>query len=154
MSHRPHGAGDIVPGSRWPSARGPGHAIVRDAAAGWIEFTYSDGTRVLELERMHHTEFRKRFVAPYDSRALRSQFSMCLANLQSFHAFFGRRARRIFARSVSRPPEESRAAARGSPAVPPDAVFVGTYYNPFAPDRFLDDLNDALATDGHDSAAA
>lgn len=154
MSHRPHGAQDIVAGSRWPSARGSGHAIVRAAAAGWVEFAFSDGTMVLPRERMHHIHFRERFVAPYDSRAIRSQFSMCLANLQAFHAFFDRAARRIFARSVTRSIEDSRKAARGSPAVPPAAIFVGTYTNPVQPDDFLTDLNDALATDGSDTAAA
>lgn len=118
-----------------------------------MEFSFSDGTMVLPRERMHHFHFRERFLAPYDSRAIRSQFSMCLANLQAFHAFFGLTARRIFARSVSRPPEDSRAPARGSPPVPPDAIYVGTYSDPFQPDAFIADLNDALAAAGPTTTA-
>lgn len=152
MSHRPHPAQDIIPGSRWPCREGLGCAIVKASAAGWVDFIFTDGA-VGARQRLHHTDFRRQFAAPYDSRAIRSQFAMCMANLQAFHAFWGPQARRIFARSTNRPPEAARAPARGSPEVPADAIYIGTYSNPFAPETFLADLNDALATTPGSAAA-
>jgi hypothetical protein len=153
MSHRPHPAQDIVAGSRWPSARGPGCATVRAVAAGYVDFTFNDGA-VVAHERLHHEQFRRLYIEPYDSRSVRSWFSMSLANLQACHVFWSRALRRGFARNISRAPDDSRAAARGSPAIPADAMYVGTYSSPFAPDAFLDDLNDTLATEADGTTAA
>lgn len=147
MSYRPHPAQDVIAGSRWISATGKAPALVRGSAEGYVDFTAA-GVR----QRMHHEQFRREYLEPYASRQVRSQFAMCIANLQAFHAFWSTEARRIFARSIGRPPNESRVAARGSPAVPAEAIYIGTYSDPFTPEAFLADLNDALATAVADAA--
>lgn len=153
MSHRPHEAADIVPGSRWPSRRGIGVAEVTEVGANRVTFTFIDGARVTR-GWLHHLEFREQYEQPYDSRAVRSKFSMYLANLPSFHAFWSRTARNLFARSTTRSPADSFSPARGSPALPPDAIYVGTYAQPFPTDAFLADLHDALASNRPSTPAA
>lgn len=90
---------------------------------------------------------RWRALIPPEERELKSRFSMSLANLEHMHVFIVRGPERLrfMARSADRAPEESRAARRGSPPVPLEAIFVGTYTHPFATDLFLADLDDVLA---------
>lgn len=152
VSYRPHPAQDVVPGSRWVSAHGTGYAIVISAAAGYVAILFTDGGEIVQ-ERMHHNVFRERFVAPYDSREVRSKFSMYLANLAEFHAFWSAASKRLLARSSTRSPKDAFAPARGSPALPKDAIHVGTYAQPFSPDAFLADLNDAIAGSSTSAAA-
>jgi hypothetical protein len=162
MASRQHAASDIVPGSIWPGRCG-GHATVITSAAGYVEFERADGTR----GRVYHEHFRADFISPYDSRNLRSQFAMCVANLESFHAFWSPSAQRLLARSSVVPPEDCRGAARGRPALPEDARYVGTYCaSDTQPtkrwkeraiklaDRFFEDLNDHLARISGPHAAA
>ena len=152
MAYRVHPASDIVPGSRWVSAEGRGYAIVMCAAGGHVRLLFTDGGAIAE-QRLHHEQFRQRFVAPYDSRQLRSKFSMYMANLSEFHAFWCLTTRRLFARSTTRSPADAHIAARGSPALPPGVILVGTYSQPYKPDGFLADLNDAIAGSSHSAAA-
>ena len=81
----------------------------------------------------------------YDRKRLRSQFSMTIVNLQSCHAFFSPALKRFFGRNTKRPPDQARSPSRGSPGVPHDAVFIGTYSHPCSAEVFFEDLDDALA---------
>lgn len=148
MSYRARDDGDIVPGSCWARRDGRGYATVKSVASGYVDYYRDDGT----LDAAHHAIFRREHLAPYDAREIRSKFSMYLANLSHFHAYFA--AGHIFARSSVRPPAEAYTAARGSPALPRAAIYVGTYQDPIKPDAFLADLNDALATLGTADLAA
>lgn len=148
MSHAPHPASDIVVGSRWDSRSDRGFAIVRCSAAGYIEYVRQDGRR----GRAHHETFRNAFISPYDSREVRSRFSMSLANLIELHAFWSPATHHLFARSASRSVADSYKPARGSPPLPAEAIYVGTYTHPYPTDGFLNDLNDALASLGTRSA--
>lgn len=131
---------DIVPGSVW--SRGDSSAYVLGVAEGYVR--YETGG---EPELLHHSQFRALFSSPYDARKVRSQFSMSLANLVTFHAFWSPSANRMFARSVSRgDPTKAYAPARGSPALPIDAIFVRTYDDRATPNDFFEDLNDVLAS--------
>jgi hypothetical protein len=142
MAYRQHPAADIVPGSIWSRRTGEGRATIIRTAAGYVMFELANGER----GQAFHAHFRIDYVAPYDSREVRSQFSVCTANLSHFHAYWSAAARRLFARSANRPIDDARSPARGSPAVPPEAVHVGTYSDPFTTDAFLADLNDTLAS--------
>jgi hypothetical protein len=79
--------------------------------------------------------------------AVRSQFSMTLVNLERFHAFWSPALSRFYARSapLNLPPEACRTSARGRPPIPSDALFIDTYTRPISPERFFEDLCDALA---------
>lgn len=138
MRHNDRVACDIHPGSTWVGE--DGFACVRNVDAGYVRYTI-DGVACT----IHHDQFRRQFQSPYDARRVRSQFSMSLAVLAVFHAFWCSASQRFFARSVTRAPNACYSAARGSPAVPQGAVFVGTYSPPATPDVFLEDLNDVLA---------
>jgi hypothetical protein len=131
----------ILPGSTWIGRDGPGYARVLEAVSGHVRFIDHAGA----MRTVHHLQFRDLFEAPYEARAVRSQFSMSIANLVSFHAFWSLALKRLLARSSNRSIEDSRKAARGSPALPPDAFHVGTYAQPITADAFFTDLNDALA---------
>lgn len=133
-------AADITRGSIWP-ARGAGHARVIAVAGGHVRFARESGA----IEVLHHLRFREVYREPYDARQCRSQFSMSVANLVSFHAFWSPSLRRMFARSSTIRPSDCARASRGRPALPPDAVLVGTYVAPVSPDTFFADLNDVLA---------
>lgn len=139
-------AADIAPGSTWVSDSSAVRVI--SVCLGYVR--YMDGD-VLGIE--HHELFRSRFEQPYDCRRVRSQFSMSLQNLLEFHAFWSRSTRKMFARSV-RDPQDAYHAARGRPALPNDALLVGTYAHPATPDDFLQDLNDLIACDARDVQAA
>lgn len=78
---------------------------------------------------------------------------MSLAVLATFHAFFSPSMQRMFARSTTRNPEQCYGPARGSPALPQDALYVNTYATPAQPSDFEEDLNDALACLNHRAAA-
>lgn len=145
VSHKPHPAQDIVAGSRWPCACGPGCAVVKAAAAGWVEFTFTDGAVVVR-EHLHHAAFRRRFVAPYDSRAVRSWFSMTMSNLQQAHLFWDPMGGKLYARTTRRSIEDAFIPSRGrGGAVPSGVLFVGTYTAPIDADSFFRDFHDVLA---------
>jgi hypothetical protein len=141
----------------WAGREG-GSARVLDVAAGYVRFVDQDD----RVDVLHHYAFRERYLSPAETRQsvrqrfldpatarrLGSQFAMSLANLASFHVFWSPTLKRMFARSLSVPLTECAAAARGRPALPADAVHVGTYADPASPDQFFEDLNDAIATDG------
>lgn len=144
---------DITRGSIWRRADGSA-AVVRSIAAGHVCITGSTG----EIEVLHVNEFRATFTeSPYDARQVRSQFSMSVANLESFHAFWSMKEKRMYARSSACAPEDVRGAARGRPALPDDAIYVGTYSGSViaqprwgrrvmkSVEAFFDDLNDAIA---------
>lgn len=149
-------AGDITRGSMWQAREGQGGARVISTQAGYVCFEdANDGaTKIL-----HHHRFRDRYAEPYDARALRSQFEMSLSNLDEYHAFWSPSKQKLYARSASAgAPGEVRGAARGRPALPDDAEFVGTYSNDAAIatpqwhrrgmtvfEAFIDDLHDVLA---------
>jgi hypothetical protein len=130
----------ILVGSTWLGHAG-GYARVLGTDCGCVDFMDQGG----EIRREHHLQFRARFDAPYDASAVRSQFTMSIANLISLHAFWSPSLKRLLARSSNRSIEDSRKAARGSPALPPDAFHVGTYAQPVDANAFFTDLNDALA---------
>jgi hypothetical protein len=147
----PHEADDIIPGSRWPCIKGPGDAIVLASAAGYVAFVLAD-SHVGAQDCLHHAQFRRLYAAPYDSRAIRSWFSMSVANLQEFHAFW--LAGKLYARTARRTIEEAFQPSRGrGGAVPKGARYVGTYTAPFRPDGFFPDLHDALVSVGARTAA-
>lgn len=140
---RDTGAADITVGALW-LGRIDGSARVLTVTAGYVRFMDTDG----EPQVMHQHQFRRQFVQPYDARRLRSQFTMSLANLGSFHLFFSRSLGRIFARNPTLDLDDCRTASRGRPALPPDAEYVNTYTEPVRTDALFDDLNDVLATEG------
>ena len=133
---------DIVLGSTWNAADGA-RARVIDADAGYVRFQHQDG----RVEVTHHLRFRERFAPPYNARKVRSQFSMSLDNLESFHAFWVPAERRLTVRSARRSPEDAYKPSRGrGGAVPKEAIYVNTYSNPVSPDAFFGDLHDAIAS--------
>jgi hypothetical protein len=141
---RDRDAADITVGAQWPGRRG-GAARVLDVSAGYVRFVDEVG----RVEIAHQWQFRQRYLQPYDARRLRSWFAMCAANLIEFHVFWSSALGRSFARTSTVAPEDCAAAARGRPALPPDAKHVGTYAQPVSPDAFFEDLNDVLATEGN-----
>lgn len=85
----------------------------------------------------------------YDTRAVRQQFVMSLANLDHLHMFWCPRRDRLYARSARRPWTEAYKPQRGrGGAVPPSARYIGTYTHPFNAEQFLEDL-DAVITRIH-----
>lgn len=152
VSHRPHAAQDIVPGSRWVAMNGPGIATVIEAVEGYVTFTSFDGA-VAARETLHHGIFRRAYAPPYDGRRLRSWFSMCVTNLQAFHVFWlnGKPYARTARRSVADAFKPGR--GRGG-AVPQGATHIGTYTDPCTPDTFFSDLNDAIVSATRRQSAA
>lgn len=138
---------DIAPGSQWAGKDGT-KVRVLSTTSTHVQFDGPAGVRLL-----HHWHFREHYSSPYDARKVRSQFSMSLAVLATFHAFWSPGLRKMLARSDSRRPQECYRAARGSPALPPDAVYVNTYASPAHPSNFEEDLNDVLACIDHRAAA-
>jgi hypothetical protein len=155
--------GDIIVGSIWTGRTG-GSARVLSVSAGYVRFVDASG----EPDTRHQWEFRRRYMSPREARQAareqhlprdvigrcRSQFSMSIANLVACHIFFSRTCSRIFARSSGVPLEECHKPARGRPALPPDAIHIGTYAEPASPDAFFEDLNDALASQGNSGSPA
>jgi hypothetical protein len=134
---RDNPARDIPPRSYWEAT---GACVqVLSTAGGYVRAW--DGATVRHL---HHLQFRAEFHQAYDRNAFRSQFSMSLCNLEEFHAFFSLSMRRFFARCVNRPPEDSFRATRGAAALPPDAVYVGSYAKTFSASDFLKDVDDIV----------
>lgn len=84
---------------------------------------------------LHERDFRARFAPIYDRAAIRSQFSMSLANLGEFRVYWLPEPRRIMARSVS---------CTRQFRVPPGAELVGVYSAPCRTDAFFDDLDDLI----------
>ncbi len=142
---------DVTPGSIWLGRYG-GHARVISVEGGYVRFAREDGH--VDPLPMHRWRFRELYLEPYDARRCRSQFSMSVANLVSFHAFYSPTARRMYARSANVPPSSCAGASRGRPALPADAIFIGTYESPVSPAAFFEDLNDALANVLRSPAAA
>lgn len=129
---------DIIPGSVWDGDYQPAHVL--NVADNYVRFR--QGREAVEVA--HHLQFRRRFLAPYDARQVRSQFAMTVANMQEFHAFWSFALKRLFTRSVNRQPEHCYTAARGSPALPPDCCLIGTYADPVNADAFFEDLHFVL----------
>lgn len=146
-------AADIEPGSVWLTPDETSSACVVSSSAGYVVF---EDARDGAVRTMHHARFREHYVEPYDARMLRSRFDMYLANLDTFHAYLDGNGK-IYARTASAgSPDEVRTAARGRPALPSDARYVGTYSNGVIAepqwkrkalrvfDVFRDDLHDLL----------
>lgn len=163
MSSRDRRTCDIAPGSTWNARAGDGCAIVIRIVGAYVEFEDEAGRLHMGPGAMYHAHFRERYVEPYDAQQCRSQFSMSLANLANFHAFWSPSQRRMYARSATGDPAEVRGAARGRPALPADAEYIGTYAVDEREDgtqprrmgpceAFLEDLNDLLASIGRTPA--
>jgi hypothetical protein len=104
--------------------------------------------------REQFRSIRERFLDSATVQRSRSQFSMSLANLANFHAFWSPTLKRMFARNATMHLSECARASRGRPALPPDAIHVGTYSHPVSTDAFFEDLNDVLATEGNSGPSA
>lgn len=115
---------DIVPGSTWITPDEASSALVISITAGYVTFEDAEDGAVRTL---HCLRFREQYVAPYDAQQLRSQFSMTLSNLRSFHAFYSVSTGKLYARSDTIPIEECYKAARGRPPLPTDAKHIDTY---------------------------
>ncbi len=125
---------DIPAGSTWIGEDGA-RAIVRTAAASHVVYTRETGARPLRLEVVHANDFRAAWAAIYDRAAIRSQFSMSLANLGEFRVFWLPEQRRIMCRSVS---------CRRHFAIPDGALEVGTFANPCKSDAFFEALDEVI----------
>ena len=103
MSYR-DAIADILPRSAWIAPDGE-RATVRCAAARHVTFLRLShivpGPFAQPVETLHEREFRARFSPIYDRQAIRSQFSMSLANLGEFRVFWLPHLRRIVCRSIS-----------------------------------------------------
>lgn len=144
MSYR-NAITDIPPGSTWIDRDGR-IATVRQAAARCVVYSTSGALRPLLagiLETTHETQFRARWAPLYDRAAIRSQFTMSLANLGEFRVFWLPELRRIMARSIS---------CTRHFKVPEGALLVGVYSNPCRTDAFFDDLDELLRTASEPSA--
>ena len=127
---------DILPGSTWIDATGEERVRVVAAAARFVVFRYMPGAAGPPPGgAMSEAEFRLRYFPIYNRAAVRSQFSMCIANLGEFRVFWLPAHRRIMARSVS---------CTRHFRVPDDASLVGTYSAPFRTEDFLADLDDII----------
>lgn len=137
MSYR-NAIPDITPRSTWISADAT-RATVIAAAAGHVTFRRASpivpGPFAQLLETMHEREFRATFEPVYDRAAIRSQFSMSLANLGEFRVFWLADRRRIMVRSIS---------CTRHFAIPEGAVLVGVYSNPCKPDAFFEALDEVI----------
>lgn len=150
MSYR-NAIADIPARSTWIAKDGT-RALVVQAAAAHVTFTRISPIVPRPLltpaQTLHEREFRARFKPLYDRAAIRSQFSMTLANLGAFTAFWLGHPDRFVARSVS---------CTRRFRIPEGARRIGTYEAPFSPDAFLEDLDDLLARldrDARQAAAA
>ncbi len=129
---------DILPRSTWIGPDGT-RASVISAAARHVTFTRVSPIVQRPLltlpETLHERDFRARFFPIYDRAAIRSQFTMSLANLGEFRVYWLPARRRIMARSIS---------CTRQFRVPPGAELVGVYSNPFKTEAFFDDLDDVI----------
>ena len=130
MSYR-NAIADIPSRSTWISADGV-RVIVTSAAARHVVFRMPGPFRGAVL---HERDFRCRFEPVYDRPAIRSQFSMSLANLGEFRVFWLPEPRRIMARSIS---------CTRQFRVPAGAELVGVYSAPCKTEAFVDDLDDLI----------
>lgn len=137
MSYR-NAIPDIAPGSTWIAPDGL-RVVVVSAAARHVVY------RAPDLAVLHEIQFRASFQPVYDRSAMRSQFSMCLANLGAFTAYWIGRRDKFMARSVS---------CTRRFRIPDGARQIDTYEAPFSPDTFLEDLDDLLARIDHDARQA
>jgi hypothetical protein len=99
-----------------------------------------DGRLAVPRSTFRDWFMRWRACSTPEARLLKSRFSMTLANLEHAHVFIVPADLRILARSADRDVEAARIPRRGSPAIPADALYVGTYAHPFPADLFLADL--------------
>lgn len=122
---------DIAPGSLWVGPGGElvavsfaaaGHVLVRAGSRG--------GQVVISASR-----FRATHQPAYPRERIRSQFSMSLANLSEFTAYWLPASKKLVCRSHN---------ARRRFTLPPDAVRIDDYRYPCPPECFFDDLNSLL----------
>lgn len=139
MSDLRNAAADIPLRSIWENVAGE-QVRVMNTAAGYVRFEPLGAEPVT----VHCLDFRATFRPFYDRHGFASQFSMSLANLSEFHAFFSPTARRFYARSACRHVDSAFASSRGSPAIPKDSIHVGTYAHPCPTINFLNDLDELL----------
>lgn len=132
---------DMHRGDIWTDLHDPIERVVIVAAGNhYVEFMAAGGVVAI----WYDAHFRARYAPVCDRTAIRAQFAMSLANLDSFHAFWCPVVRRMFARSTSRSVDDAYRPGRGrGGAVPRSALYIGTYSNPCPPEDFLGDL-DAL----------
>lgn len=145
MSYR-DAIADILPRSTWIGPDGT-RASVISAAAGHVTFTRVSPIVQRPLltlpETLHERDFRARFSPIYDRAAIRSQFSMSLANLGEFRVFWLPEHRRIMCRSVS---------CRRHFAIPDGALEVGTFANPCKSDAFFEALDEVIRAEMDEAA--
>jgi hypothetical protein len=135
----------ILAGSTWIDADHH-KAVVLAAAARHVTYLEDPGTRRSSCPPLtiHERAFRARWRPVYDRAAIKSQFSMCIANMGAFTAYWIGRRDKFLARSVS--------CVRRF-RVPEGAVTIATYSDPCRSDVFLEDLDDVLARLEHDEHA-
>jgi len=104
----------------------------------------SSGARPVGLKLGGLTETERVF--------FKRRISVAFANIVHFHVYFSPSTRLIYARQARRGIEAARTAAQGSPAVPDDAQFVGTYAQPYRAGDVLDDIEVVAARDLPDVA--
>lgn len=125
----------IAPGAIWVHRDGPAVVLVGptpDAA----RVAFSDGFRTCTFH-MPVAEFRESFAPIYDRTEIYQWFSMTLANLDEFRAYWIPGRQSPIARGLS---------ARKNWPVPPGAIFVGQYVPPCNPRTFLEDLDGVLSS--------
>jgi hypothetical protein len=125
---------DVVRGTIWRDRRTAALVIIVGAGNRYVD--YLPGGRNAKPVTVWDGEFRKHFEPIFLPAREKRQFSMRLANLCNFHVWWRKDRRKVVARSVAR----SRDYALNAD----DAVFVGTYAQPCDPDRFIEDLHDAV----------
>ena len=117
---------DIPAGSTWIDSAGR-CATVRTAAARYVSFVAAGA-----FGTVHEEAFRRAFAPLYDRQAIRSQFSMSLANLGEFRVFWLPAYRRIMCRSIS---------CTRHFAIPDGALEVGTFSGPCSSAAFFEALD-------------
>lgn len=117
---------DIAPGSIWRGINGCVVTVLQAAAAHVLI------RRAILTETMHEREFRDLFLPLYDREKIRSQFTMSLANLGEFRAFWLPDMAKITVRSVS---------CQRQFRVPEGALLVGTWSAPCRVEDFFEALD-------------
>lgn len=123
---------DIPKRSIWVDADGT-RVVIVVAAEGYVSFVRAKGEKP---QTIHEQAFRARFESLYDRAALRSRFSMSLANLVEFRAYWVPSQRRVITRGI--------ASTKPWP-IPPDSEFIGRYAHPCSSEDFIEDLDNVIA---------
>lgn len=133
---------DIVPGSIWLRTDGGPRARVIAAASRHVVYRDAEGAIRQPSQLLHENAFRATFLPLYGRREMKSQFSMSIANLGEFRAYWIGDPGRFLARSVS---------CQRKFSIPARAIEIGLYVAPFHSDSFLADLDCVLAAIDHEA---